>query len=239
MQKLEQGLKYLVSHGLNLISILDCGKLPNSTSATICDSGIALFDYKRLLLIGHGGRLLWHALRAKGMETVDPVDPVDHYSVTVISQFIQIHLRNAPLLWLYPLTQHQVPLQQLGAAAGWDHPSPLGLGISPDYGLWYAYRAALLIDADLPLTPLHRSLSPCDGCSDKPCVRHCPVGAVRSTGMAMEVCAKQRLAEKSICADRCPARMACPVHPEHRYELDQIQYHYRHSLATLRDWYAV
>ena len=39
----------------------------------------------------------------------------------------------------------------------------------------------------------------------------------------------------------CQAANGCvaglPLFPEHRYTLPQIQYHYNHSLTTLRAWY--
>jgi hypothetical protein len=50
-------------------------------------------------------------------------------------------------------------------------------------------------------------------------------------------CIDFRLQEKSACQDRCLSRLACLVAPEHRYEPDQLRYHYTHSLANLRQYY--
>jgi epoxyqueuosine reductase len=128
-------------------------------------------------------------------------------------------------------------LQQLGELAGWSHPSPLGQGINPTYGVWFAYRAVFLTTAELPLTGGAPRPSPCDACLDKPCLSACPAGAVQPARFDIDGCANYRLQPASPCADRCLARMACPYFPEHRYSLEQIRYHYGRSLETLAAWY--
>jgi hypothetical protein len=50
-------------------------------------------------------------------------------------------------------------------------------------------------------------------------------------------CIDFRLQARSVCHDRCLSRMACPVAPEHRYDLDQLNYHYKYSLASIRRYY--
>ncbi|MCB1874263.1 MAG: hypothetical protein KDI49_20045 [Gammaproteobacteria bacterium] len=234
MTRIEEGFQFLKLKGLNLIAVIDCEELPERTSKFMAASGIPVSDYRRLVLIGHGGRQMWRSLKVSGMTTADPID---HYSVSLTQRFIKDYLDASPLLWLYPNTHLVTPLQQLGEAAGWSHPSPLGSGISPEYGVWFAYRAAFLIDADLPLQNGANAVSPCDNCIDKPCIGACPAAAVRAEQFGLEACAHHRLKSLSSCTDRCLARLACPIHPEHRYTLDQVQYHYRNSLATLREWY--
>lgn len=230
--KFEAGLRFLAQGGLNLAAVLDPAALPDSARQLMNDSNVPLDEYRRLVLLGHGGQRLWKALQAQGMETADPVD---HYSAALTRRFIRDYLDDAPTHWLYPDTPYLIPLQQLGEWANWAHPSPLGLGISPVYGVWFAYRAAFLIDADLPLLRHSLAPSPCDSCLDKPCVTACPAGAVRMASFDVMGCARHRLRPESSCADRCLARMACPYFPEHRYTLTQIQYHYDHSLETLKE----
>ncbi|HXK56926.1 MAG: hypothetical protein KDI74_16530 [Gammaproteobacteria bacterium] len=234
MASIEEGFQFLSEKGLNLIAVLNCADLPAWTSKFMAVSGIPVADYRRLVVIGHGGRRMWETLQASGMSSADPVD---HYAVSLTQQFIRNCLDDPPILWLYPDSHYAAPLQKLGEFAGWSSPSPLGSGISPDFGLWFAYRVVLLIDADLPLSSGAPALSPCANCVEKPCISTCPVGAVRMESFKLETCARHRLAYRSSCADRCLARLACPVHPEHRYTPDQIRYHYLHSLTTLRQWY--
>jgi epoxyqueuosine reductase len=234
MTSVEEGFKFLENSGLNLISVMNCAELPKRTTKFMAGSGIPVADYRQLVLIGHGGKRMWESLQVSGMETTDPVD---RYAVYLTQQFIRNCLNSSPVLWLYPNSRYAVPLQQLGESAGWSFPSPLGSGISPEYGVWFAYRAAFLVDTNLPLTSTAPTTSPCGKCVEKPCVYSCPAGAVQTESFELEICAHYRLSLRSSCADRCLARLSCPAHTEHRYTLDQTQYHYRHSLATLRNWY--
>lgn len=234
MIQLREGYKFLSEGGLNLLAMFDCAALPEAVAQIMATSGVPLGDYQRLVLIGHGGRRMWDALQVWGMKTEDPID---HYSITLTRQFIHDYLGDMPVLWLYPGTDYLIPLQQLGEAAGWSYPSPLGSGISPVFGVWFAYRAAFLIDGDLPLVLEESSTSPCASCVHSPCIPTCPVGAVQQEAFDIDGCVQQRLRPGSPCADRCPARLACPYFPEQRYSLAQIRYHYGRSLETLRAWY--
>ena len=225
---------HLINNGLNLIAVLDTASLPPSITATLIN--IPVDQYKRLVLLGNGGgEKLWAALQKRGMSGSDPID---QFSIEIAKTFIAEQLNNAPHHILYPLTNYLVPLQQLGAIVGWHHDSPLGLGIHTHYGVWFAYRVAFLVDADLPLQTEQQTPSPCDSCVDKPCISHCPVGAVGEIGrFQIDTCGKHRIAPNSPCADRCLSRLACPVGREHRYPLAQIQYHYGHALPAMRAWY--
>jgi epoxyqueuosine reductase len=228
------GTDFLADAGLNLLAVLDCATLPKAITTPMLTAGVPLNDYRRLVLLGHGGRPLWVALQKWGLKTADPVD---HYTLTITRQFIRDYLGDPPVCWLYPQTDYLVPLQQLGTLAGWSYPSPLGQGIHPEFGVWFAYRAAFLTTVDLSLRVEPKRPSPCASCMEKPCITTCPVGAVQPALFDVDGCARYRLRDQSPCTDRCLARLACPFFPEHRYTLAQIQYHYRHSLATLQKWY--
>ncbi|MCB8946264.1 MAG: hypothetical protein H6658_21165 [Ardenticatenaceae bacterium] len=224
----QEGLTFLAENGLNLAAVFDCAVLPEAM-------GVPVSGYKRLLLLGHGGRRFWRAFNEFGWQTADPID---HFSIHLTETCLRDYLGNPPYLRLYPLTEHIVPLPRLGELAGWCHPSPLGLGISPTYGLWFAYRTAYLVDADLPLAPFSLPPSPCHTCADKPCITTCPASAVRlAEGFDVFKCSHFRLEESSPCQDRCLARLACPVAPEHCYTLAQVQYHYGRSLQTIREYF--
>lgn len=49
-------------------------------------------------------------------------------------------------------------------------PSPIRLLIHPVYGLWHAYRAALLFAVEIVLPSFYSLPSPCESCAAKPCL---------------------------------------------------------------------
>ncbi len=232
------GADFLAEAGLNLQAVFDCAALPEAVLQPMRESGVPVEEYGRLVLLGHGGRRLWNRLQTFGMKTANPVD---HYSLAITRQYIERYLNNAPHLILYPLTNFLVPLTQLGELAGWSQPAPIGLGINPTYGVWFAYRVAFLVsDNRSPATDyrLPATDHPCASCADKPCITACPAHAVRPDPQQFDIftCVRRRLESNSSCADRCLARLACPIAPEHRYSLAQIRYHYGQSLITIREY---
>ena len=239
---LTAGIEFLTKNGLNLIAILDCRAFSPEIAAYFEQDQIDLADYRRLVLLGNGGSDFWRALKQFGHQTDDPVD---YFSRILVNRFVDDYLdshqmlaKGHKMLWLYPQTDYLTPLQQLGEIAGWGHPSPIGNSINAQYGLWFAYRAAFLTTAELPLRQEPSQPSPCESCHDKPCISACPAGAVGAIGrFGLNSCIDQRLVDNSTCADRCLARLACPIAPEHRYPLEQITYHYgrsRDDLAAYR-----
>ncbi|MCW8882832.1 MAG: hypothetical protein OQL17_02050 [Sedimenticola sp.] len=231
---LEQGIQTLASKGLNLFAILPYSKLQQSAQQSLSGFDFPLSEATRVILIGHAGQSLWQKLQ---IQTLTQSDPVDYYSHMAAQAFAEEVLADSDYQIIYP-GDKSVALQQLGALAGWHTPSPLGLGINPRWGVWYAYRAALLTNAPLPVMLEAEPDNPCNQCADKPCITHCPAGALaENRQIDMTRCACYRLSEQSACTDRCLARISCPVSTQHRYTLDQIQYHYRLSLETLRHYY--
>lgn len=224
---LKAGFEFLAHEGLNLQTILDVEHL----AAEIRGQLRIKEGHSRILLLAHGGRTLWDRLEGK----LDQADPVDRHSRSAAETFMTDYV-GADFETLHPLGEGFVPLQALGRAAGWAHPSPVGLDITREFGLWFAYRVVVTTDADLPASKVVAGPSPCDSCLDKPCIDACPAGAVGVGGIDGGRCMTYRLSAESACADRCLARLACPVAPEHRYSLGQVQYHYGLSLETIRNW---
>ncbi|MDH3375744.1 MAG: hypothetical protein OEQ39_02090 [Gammaproteobacteria bacterium] len=234
-KRLQSGRQFLADSGLNILGIFDVANLP----APICDplraDGVAFERYRSLVLIAAGGVTFWSALQAFGMRSDNPVDAFSRY---LAERFVAEYLQCDDALHLYP-GRNAIPLQQLGVLAGWHHPSPLGLGIHAKFGLWFAYRSAILVTQSLPPTRAQLSESPCVSCADKPCVSTCPPGAVRADNpLALATCIGFRLKSGSVCEAQCLARGACPVGVEHRYPDEQTAYYARHSLASLRRYRA-
>ncbi|TVO78763.1 hypothetical protein [Sedimenticola selenatireducens] len=231
-EQLRQGIKTLYAKGLNLFAILEYSSLPTSAQSCLADFDFPLNASTRIVLIGHGGKTLWEMLQ---IDATTP-DPIDQYSRVAAIAFAKETLGKNGYHLIYP-GDKPIALQQLGTVAGWHAPSPLGLGINPHWGLWYAYRAALLTNATLPVMIEPSPQRPCDRCLEKPCLSNCPAGALSKVHQIdMDQCATYRLSDNSSCSDRCLARMSCAVSNEHRYTLEQIQYHYRLSLETLRHY---
>jgi ferredoxin len=231
-----QGTQFLTRQGLNLVAVMDCAALPATITTAMQQAQVPLADYKRLVLVGHAGTAFWQALNEFGLVGSDPVD---YYSQLMSVRFVReyLDLDISAYLLLYPGDYFMIPLQQLGALAGWHHPSPLGIGINHRFGVWFAYRAAFLIDCELPLTQPEQQPSPCAGCSTKPCISACPAGAVKSQeAFDVMACIDFRLAPGSPCRTQCLARLACPVAAEHRYSAAQIHYHSSRSLGSIRAW---
>jgi len=182
------------------------------------------------LLIGNIGGSIWRAF-AKWMSTLSsiPADPLDRWTIEVISPLAERFGANAA----FPFQKPYLPFQQWAKAAEGLEASPLGMLIHHEYGLWHAYRAALLFDQKIELPELHKVIHPCSLCVGKPCMNSCPVNAVSSDGFRVAAC-RDHLDGLPIQADPqqsncmmtgCFARDACPVGAEYRYPPDQIRFH--------------
>lgn len=220
----------LRTQGLNLFAVLDASNLPEGVYAALAEAGVPWREYPSLILTGHGGNTMWREMQAAGTRHGDPVD---QYSVSCTRGFIERCLGDRRHLFLYP-GPIPIPLQQLGALAGWHHPSPLGIGVHPRYGPWFGYRTAVLVDAHLPPTTDPGAPPPCESCADKPCLAACPAAALSADRPPdLSACVDYRLAERSPCALQCKARLACPVGSEHRYDEQQLNHYYRRSLQSI------
>ncbi len=117
-------------------------------------------------------------------------------------------------------------------------PSPLGLTVHPIYGLWIAFRAALLIDHPIdrgqaPKVQPVPARHPCDDCRDRPCLTACPVGAFSGEGYDFEACLDHLATPVNDCRQLgCRARIACPIGQRFRYEADHAAFHMEQLLKA-------
>ena len=107
---------------------------------------------------------------------------------------------------VYPFDVAAPPFLKWAKRSGSIHQSPLGLGIHADYGLWHAYRAALIFPVEFDIPP-SRSRSPCDSCAEKPCLSACPVDAFTGSRYDVEMRRPHRFRRWSRLHGR---RMSCP-----------------------------
>lgn len=211
--------------GLNLQAVFDLASLPGEMVAAL-DPGRR---FRRLLLIGHGGRTLWHRVQAANLASEHPIDD---FTRARVKEWLATQLPDAAHELVYP-GQMQLDLQTLGRFAGWHHDSPFRVGINAAWGAWFAYRAVVLLAAELPVSAPLTGASPCLSCGDQPCIAACPAGALSSGDFSLRKCFAYRLLPDSRCRLTCVARTRCPVRPEHRYDDAQIAHSYSRSLTMI------
>lgn len=234
----------LARSGLNLCKVFALAELADSMPDLQLPA-----DTRHLLLVGNSGPDLWAALPA---HYLNRPDPVDEYSIDCIELACADVLSRGDWQILFPALsaggetkKFPVPLQKLGALAGWHHPSPLGIGINATHGLWFAYRAVVAIHAEvigaqqLPATnQIELAVqSPCLSCEATPCLSHCPAEALTlGQNPDLQSCVGYRVVEDSDCASTCLARLACPLGSAFRYTDEQTAYFYTRSRAAAERW---
>ncbi len=186
-----------------------------------------------LVLAGFAGGGGWRAFAASP-ETSDGVaNSLDRWSRRIIDGLAAA----LDAVALYPFgTRPPLPFQHWARKAEPVHPSPLGILIHPDWGLWHSYRAALAFRERLELPPPDRRPSPCDACASKPCLSACPVGAFAPGRFEVAACVDHIGAPAGRdCFDLgCRARRACPVGAAYRYGVEHAAFHMRAFRAANR-----
>lgn len=171
---------------------------------------------RAVLLVGNAGAAYWrHFSRWRERQPANLENPLDTWSRAVIGAVAE----EVGARVLMPNDRPFAPFQQWAARAEGLQPSPLGILVHPEYGLWHAYRGALLFDIPLALPPVEKSIHACSLCDGKPCLSACPVGAFSDAGFAYETCLSHvRGPSGAPCRERgCLARNACPVGAASRY----------------------
>ena len=175
---------------------------------------------------------MWQAFAAH----VDAApDPLNRWTREIVEPIAEKSEARA----VYPFAS-AVPFQRWAQRSESVYCSPLGILIHPHYGLWHAYRAALLFKARLRLPPHERVAHPCESCAEKPCLTACPVGAFNGRSYDVAACAAHlgsRDAEDRPAACLtlgCLARNACPVGREFRYPEAQVEFHMAAFAGSVR-----
>jgi len=234
----------LMSAGLNLQAVFNLNELSDELVNQLKSRSEHYSKYSQLILLGHGGKKLWHEYNQLQFEQIDNREqyivgdnPIDEYSCQVTSDYFDSYYPQLTTEYLYPKsneTNEPLGLQALGKLVGWHSDSLLKIGINPKWGTWFAYRVVLLADSSFTPTPYHESKSSCLTCQSKNCVQSCPAKALSTGTLELETCCQYRQSSNSLCQDRCLARIQCPVAKENQYDLEQIQYHYGCSMRVIK-----
>ena len=176
------------------------------------------------VLIGHVGSSIWpHFSQWLAAQDPVPADPLDCWSKGIIGAAAVEFGGRA----VFPSDRPYLPFQQWAKQAEGLKPSPLGLLIHPDFGLWHAYRGAILFDDVTFCQHVEKSSHPCDDCVEKPCLSACPVDAFSKAGYDVKSCRDHlKTTEGQVCMKGgCKARLACPVGRDYRYLPEQMRFH--------------
>jgi len=188
-----------------------------------------------VLLVGNAGPGMWQAFSGSTEASDGLAHPLNRWTRRVVDAIAA----PAGALALYPFEAVPVwPFQRWAARCEAVHTSPLGLLIHPQYGLWHAYRAALVLGADLALPALPAvppGASPCQSCADQACMHTCPVAAFGAGGYHVAACASHlERPEGADCLQRgCLARRACPVGVPYQQSPAQNGFHMQAFLRAV------
>ncbi len=163
-----------------------------------------------VVVAGSVGPTLWRAFRARTREQAslwDDPNPYDTFVATLLAHVDAALEREGIAFRRFEAAFHapvRVSFIALAKIAALGTPGPFRLLIDPRYGPWWALRGAWLVDAEVDPP---RALRPaCEVCA-APCV-----GGWEKAG--------------EITSATAEVRSRCVVGQEHRYDDDQIAYHY-------------
>ncbi len=179
-------------------------------------------DARAVVLVGNAGTALWREFSATSMTGRDTMDRWTRRVLDGVATNLgarPVYPFGGPPWW---------PFQRWAQRAESVFPSPIGMLIHPEFGLWHAYRGALVFDVDVEGIPHPDSTaSPCLTCRDKPCLSGCPVNAFGPNGYDVPGCADHLRddAGRDCMESGCRARRACPVGREYIYLPEQAAFH--------------
>jgi len=178
---------------------------------------------KTLLLLGPQTPGFWPHFTAAPEYDDGLPDPLDRWSTRVIGQLA----RDLGAVAFFPFGGPPwQPFLQWAVDSGRAHISPVGLLVHDQAGLMVSYRGALGFTQaiNLPASPP----SPCETCTDRPCLSACPVDALGPSGYDVAACKTDLDRAANDCLTRgCAVRRACPVSQSHDRTEQQSAFHMR------------
>lgn len=187
-------------------------------------------DYRSLVMVGNAGPAMWASLSL--VLTYDQEDhALDRWTRRVLQPLAESF--DADVVFPFGGPPY-LPFQRWAQRAEPVFPSPIGPLIHPLYGMWHAYRGALLFREAIALPEVGGAKNPCESCIERPCLSTCPVDAFSAVGYDVPACAAHlQVSEGADCLTTgCRARRVCPVGREFTYEPFQARFHMEAFLAA-------
>jgi epoxyqueuosine reductase len=231
-------------YGLNLIAAIPASRYDCLAAPSMRVDQIDAHA-RSIVLVGNGGGALWRAFKehaARDPGWMRRENPLDDFTRNVIEGSVVSAARSlgARCTTVYPFIGDgpKLNFMELGKLAGLAGPSIVGVVVHPTYGPWIAFRAAILIDADIDAPGPALGCDPCPSCTTRTCISSCPADAVAfPAGWNIPRCLTHRVETEADCANRCHARVGCVLGPEHRYPDDELAYHQGRALRAMRAYY--
>jgi hypothetical protein len=190
---------------------------------------------RTVLMVGNAGSVIWPHFRAwLARQPAGLANPLDQWTRAVVEPIASEFGARA----VFPFDRPWPPFQQWAMRAEGLRPSPLGILMHPEFGLWHAYRAALLFNVEIPIQPARNPIHACDVCVEQPCLSACPVDAFSGSRIDAQACRGYLATGASSSIDStagaglpdcmgegCAARNACPVGTAYRYDPEQMRFH--------------
>jgi epoxyqueuosine reductase len=200
---------------------------------------------RSIVIIGNGGGDFWRCFKAHTADRPGWLardNPLDDFTREIIETEVMrpVASTGTRCIPVYPFAKDsgQLNFMQLATMAGVAGPSIIGVVVHPVFGPWIAFRAALLIDAEIDHPGDALAFDPCPSCSARSCIAACPAGAVSfPSGWDIPRCLTHRVEAEPDCSNRCHARVACVLAPEHRYPDDELAYHQMRAMRVMLPYY--
>jgi epoxyqueuosine reductase len=178
---------------------------------------------KTLLLLGPAEPGFWQ--RITSSPEYSKPDPVDHWSTRVVGKLATD--LNAAAIFPFGGPPFQ-PFVSWALRTGRVWQSPATMMVHDKAGLFLSFRGALAF-ADRIELPDALAPSPCEACTDKPCLTACPASALSTEGYNLATCHEwlDTKVGQTCISDGCYVRRACPISQSYGRLAVQSAHHMR------------
>lgn len=166
----------------------------------------------------------WEVFAASPEALDGDEDPMDRWSQRVLTALA----KEVDATPLFPFGEPPYqPFLRWAAATGKIWPSPIGMSIHAERGLWMSFRGALGFSEVRDDLVVATKECPCETCADKPCLTACPVSAFNDGVYDVPTCVSHiDTPEGANCLGQgCQARHACPIGQDWAPEPAQATFH--------------